>query len=128
MTRRPDWIPKRKGFSKAVKAEILKRSFAMCEIEGCKSVGAEFDHIKPVALGGDNSLENCRLLCRFHNAELGHETATQSAKADRQGGRSGQYARRNRTKEEGRYHGIQGRGFDKRFRKKMDGKVVKNDY
>ena len=110
-----------------MKAEILKRSLAMCEIEGCTKVGAEFDHIKPVALGGDNSRDNCRLLCRFHNAELGAETATQTAKADRQGGRSGQYARRKKAQEEGRYHGIQGRGFDKRFRKQMNGKVVKND-
>ncbi len=29
--------------------------------------GVEFDHIKPVALGGDATLQNIRLLCRAHN-------------------------------------------------------------
>jgi 5-methylcytosine-specific restriction endonuclease McrA len=28
----------------------------------------EIDHIRPVALGGDNGLSNLRLLCRTHNA------------------------------------------------------------
>ncbi len=29
--------------------------------------GVEFDHVKPVAFGGDASVENIRLLCRKHN-------------------------------------------------------------
>lgn len=121
--RRPDWIGKRKSFPKNVKVEVLKRSGNFCEMEGCVNIGSEFDHIKPVALGGESTLENCRLLCRDCNSALGAETATQAAKADRQGGRSGQWARRQRQKESGRYRGIQSRGFDKRYRKKMNGSV-----
>jgi 5-methylcytosine-specific restriction protein A len=98
VTRRPDWIPKRKPFPKAVQAEILKRSGGMCEMPGCGNVGKEFDHYpKPVAFGGESTLENGRLLCRPCNAETGTETAKDAAKADRQGGRSGQYARRQRA-------------------------------
>jgi len=27
----------------------------------------EIDHIKPRALGGESTIENCRLACKFHN-------------------------------------------------------------
>lgn len=123
-SRRPEWIPKRKAFPKAVKAAVLKRSGNFCEMEGCVNIGRDFDHRKPVAFGGESTLENCRLLCRDCNAALGAETATQAALADRKGGRSGQQARRKRKIQDGRYRGIQSRGFDKTRTKKMNGKVV----
>jgi 5-methylcytosine-specific restriction protein A len=126
-SRRPDWIAKRKKFPKSVLVEVLRRSGNMCEMEGCTAVGSEFDHIKPLAIGGDDSLENCRLLCRKCNAALGVETAKQVAKADRAGGRSGQHARRTRAKEAGTYRGIPRREFDKRFKKKLSGEVVARD-
>jgi hypothetical protein len=81
-----------------------------------------------VAIGGDNSLDNCQLLCRPCNAAKGVTEAQDAAKADRQGGRSGQYARRIRAKAEGRYKPIPSRGFDQRWRKKLNGTVERKDH
>ena len=97
MTRRPDHIEKRKPFPKAVRLAVLYRSQGVCEADGCSAVGKDFDHIKAVAVGGKSTLENCRLLCRECNAADGVLVAKAAAKADRQGGRSGQYARRKRN-------------------------------
>jgi len=101
MSRRPDYIPRRKAFTKPVKAAVLQRSGGMCEAPGCDRVGRDFDHIRPVATGGDNSLDNCQLLCRPCNAAKGVTEAQDASKSDRQGGRSGQYARRQRAKAAG---------------------------
>jgi len=128
MSRKPDWIEDRKAFPKAVRAAVLNRSGGMCEIDGCAAVGAEFDHIKPVAFGGESILDNCRLLCRYHNAGLGIETAAQAAKADRKGGRSGQYARLLKRKELGLNSKILNKGFNTKYRKKLNGKVELRDY
>lgn len=126
MQRRPDWIAPRKAFPKAVRVAVLKRSGSMCELPGCGAVGAEFDHYpKPVAFGGESVLENCRFLCRQHNAELGAETATQAAEADRKGGRTGQWARQKRRKEAGGSSKLRSQGFSKTHRKKMNGTVEK---
>jgi hypothetical protein len=110
MSRRPDHIPKRRPFPKAVRAAILKRSGGMCEMPGCCSVGKEFDHYPiPVAMGGPSTLENGRLLCKPCNASTGIQTAKDAAKADRQGGRSGQKARRDRAKAKGKHRPIPSR-------------------
>ena len=127
MTRRPDHIPRRKAFTKPVKAAVLQRSGGMCEAPGCTNVGRDFDHIRPCAIGGDNSLDNCQLLCRACNAKKGVQEAQEAAKADRAGGRSGQYARRTRAKEAGTYRGIPRREWDKRFKKKLNGMVKRKD-
>ena len=117
-SRRPDHIPKRKAFPRSVQAAILQRSGGMCEMPGCKSVGEEFDHYpKPVAMGGKSTLENGRYLCHSHNATTGVQTAKDAAKADRQAGRSGQYARRQRAKAEGRHRPIAAKPFPKQKRK-----------
>ena len=106
MTRRPDHIAKRKAFPKAVKLAVLYRSQGKCEAKGCTNTGKDFDHITAVALGGESTLENCRLLCRPCNASLGVVTAKAAAKADRQAGRSGQHKRRKDRKAKGTYRGI----------------------
>lgn len=55
-------------FTKAVKIAAFQRSNGHCECGcGVKIIagdGPEYDHIIEVALGGDNSLENCRVLRR----------------------------------------------------------------
>lgn len=127
MTRRPDHIPRRKAFSKPVKAAVLQRSGGMCEAPGCTNVGRDFDHIRPVSIGGANSYDNCRLLCRKCNAAKGAQEAQEAAKADRQGGRSGQYARRARAKEKGTYKPISGRGFDRQWKRKLNGTIERKD-
>lgn len=108
MSRRPVHIPKRRAFPKAVKVAVLNRSGGMCEAEGCNQVGKEFDHDLPVALGGPSTEDNCKLLCGGHHREKTDSDVARIAKADRQGGRSGQYAKRARAKAEGRYRPIGG--------------------
>ena len=97
MGRRPSHIPKRKPFPKAVKLAVLKRSGGSCEAEGCGNPGRDFDHIDAVAFGGESTLENCQLLCRQCNADKAIDEARRAARADKKGGRSGQYARRKRN-------------------------------
>jgi 5-methylcytosine-specific restriction endonuclease McrA len=128
MTRRPDHIPPRKAFPKSVKAAVLKRSGGSCEAYGCTNTGRDFDHIKAVAVGGESTLENCRLLCRSCNAAKGIEEAEAAAKADRQGGRSGQTKRRKDRKAKGTHRPIpsqplKSRGFDKTRNRRMNGKI-----
>lgn len=124
-SRRPDWIPDRKPFPAAVLLAVQERSGGTCETENCNRPGVEYDHILPVALGGESTLHNCRLLCSVHHAIKTVADVKAIAKADRAGGRSGQYARRQRAKAEGRHNGIKSRGFDRTYRKKMDGTVEK---
>lgn len=129
-SRRPEWIPDRKPFPKAVQVEVLKRSGGVCEMEGCSRVGKEFDHYpKAVAFGGPSTLENCRLLCRECNQETGVETGRDAAKADRQGGRSGKYAKRQRAKAIGKHKAIPSRPMPgtkaSGLKKKMDGTVIR---
>ena len=59
--------------------------------------GVAYDHIKPLWAGGDNSPENWQALCiPCHRIKTDIEAA-QRAKADRQGGRKGQQARRKKN-------------------------------
>lgn len=67
-SRRPEWIPDRKPFPASVIKAVQERSGGMCETEGCNRPGDEYDHELPVALGGESTLENCRLLCSVHHS------------------------------------------------------------
>ena len=116
----------RKGdFSKSVKKLVRERANWVCELPGCDASAIDVDHKKPLWQGGTNTLDNAQLLCKKHHAAKTAREAPERAKADRQSGRKGQYARRQRAKAEGRHKGIQSRGFDKRFKRKMNGEVVK---
>ena len=64
---------KRRALSAKIKREVLAKDNYRCSYKtkdgkvcGSKN-NLHFDHILPVALGGDNSSENIRLLCRQHN-------------------------------------------------------------
>jgi 5-methylcytosine-specific restriction enzyme A len=54
-----------RNFSAKVEEQAEARAAGRCENCGgmLKPGKFEFDHIKPHGLGGDNSLENCRVLC-----------------------------------------------------------------
>jgi 5-methylcytosine-specific restriction endonuclease McrA len=64
---------KRKHIPNEIKRSVFERDEYACSyIAGdgtcCKkTAGLEIDHIIPVALGGDNSEDNLRVLCREHN-------------------------------------------------------------
>ncbi len=58
---------------RAVRDEVYSRDGGRCAFVGkngkrCNCThDLEFDHIVPFAMGGDNSPDNLRLLCRKHN-------------------------------------------------------------
>ena len=55
----------RSYFPAAVKKKALRRADFTCEFENCDEMrGLELDHITPKALGGSNTLQNCRVLCK----------------------------------------------------------------
>ena len=109
MTRRPDWIPARRAIPKATIRAVLARSGGMCEAEGCDRVGKEFNHKVGVAFGGADGPDDVELLCPDHHAPHTADVCKRAAKADRQGARSGQQARRAK----GKTKQIQSPGFDK---------------
>jgi len=62
-----------------VKRAVWERDGGRCSLVGaggrrCRSTDqVEFDHIKPVALGGGSTVDNVRLLCRAHNQYAAEE-------------------------------------------------------
>lgn len=74
-----------------------------------------FDHIIPDALGGDNSLTNCAVLCLpCHGAKTQKIDVPMIAKAKRV------YDKHNGIKKTSRFPGSR----DSKFKKRMDGTVV----
>jgi 5-methylcytosine-specific restriction endonuclease McrA len=63
----------RREFSAKTKALAFARSGGRCEHPDCGlklyTAGIEFDHEIPCEMGGDNSVDNCRVLCRLHHME-----------------------------------------------------------
>jgi hypothetical protein len=63
----------RKSLTKSLWEEMQKRpkSCEFCEAKGLipnpRRNSYEIDHIKPVSRGGDNSNDNLRWLCMYHN-------------------------------------------------------------
>lgn len=131
MTRRPDWIPPRTAIPAAAQREVFARSGGMCEAEGCAKVGKEIDHVKAVALGGTNDPDNLRLLCRAHHAEKSKSDVAEIARADRKGGRSGQYSVRKRAKAAGKHRPIKSAPMPgtkaSGWRKPMNGPAERRD-
>lgn len=87
----------RHEFTRETRREALKRSGNKCEASGLRygldegqlcncslSVGVIFDHDVPDQLGGDNSLENCRVVCVTCNKFKTLGDIRQIRKSDRQ--------------------------------------------
>lgn len=54
--------------SMQTKREVYKRAQGACEFKGCTERHfLEYDHVKPVGLGGTNERDNIRLVCKAHN-------------------------------------------------------------
>lgn len=105
MSRRPDHIPKRKAFPKAVRDAAWDDADGRCQQCGITlhdRSEAQFDHVIPVAFGGESTLENCAALCVECNQAKGRAEAKMALRADKMGGRSGQYARRMKAKASGK--------------------------
>jgi 5-methylcytosine-specific restriction endonuclease McrA len=79
----PTRRPRREPISTAVRDAIHIRDGARCTHQTphgrCSQTRyLEIDHIRPVALGGANTLENLRLLCRRHNQDRARRTFPKS--------------------------------------------------
>lgn len=126
----------RKAIPVAIKRAVLARSGGMCEAQDCDRVGKEFEHRVPVALNGKNTEENIWLACKTcHRKKTSEQDLPRIAKANRQAGKTGQRARRERAKAAGTYSGIPSpkdgmgkkRGFSKTHKRRFDGSVVRRD-
>lgn len=104
----------RKEFSAKTKGLALKRAMkdGVPHCEGCDvkitaATGLVFEHVIPAGLGGDNSLENCKVHCKTC-ADIKTETEDRPrmAKADRV------FKKHHGLKPAGKK--IQSRGFEKR--------------
>lgn len=95
-------------------------AIAKCRMTGESLLAGrtEFDHIIPVELGGSNDADNLQALTAAAHRRKTDADIARIAKAERQGGRKGQWARRIKNGPQ-----IQSRGFDKTLRKKFNGEV-----
>ena len=111
----------RTNFTPATKRKARERANHTCQHPECNESAHEVDHIKADWRGGEATLSNAQVLCAAHHKIKTAEEAADRAKADRQSGRKGQYARRERRG----YGLIQGRGFQQgNFKRKVSGRVV----
>ena len=133
----------RREFSKATRAAILARSQGVCEVhripkefrtvrhkalpKKCKRPSEEVDHIECAWSDGDVTEDNGAALCAVCHAIKTRIDKKEAAKSARLRGETGQYARRQRAKEEDRYRPIAGRGFDRTWTKRMDGTTVRRE-
>lgn len=77
----------RREFSKGVRAKAADRSKGLCEGCGVKLPvgGYHFDHDVPDGLGGEPTVENCRVLCLpCHKVKTIEHDNPRMQKADRQ--------------------------------------------
>lgn len=112
--------PRRRKLTQAQKAEILAAQNNRCTICGEDLfLPVEWDHVAPLSMGGADDPANIQCLhLRCHRDVKCKADARALAKAKRL----------ERFMETGRHRNrksrpIQSRGFDKRFRKRMDGTV-----
>lgn len=76
----------RREFTRTTKLAAFERAGGCCEQCGRKIVAErpEYDHRIPCEMGGDNSLDNCQVLCPWCHAEKTHkEDAPARAKSRR---------------------------------------------
>lgn len=110
---------------------LTKLEFAKLAVEQegkCANCGAKLkfephqvrdEHVISLFGGGTNDLSNRQLWCVPCTKQKDKEDDARHAKIRHLRGETGQQARRKRNGSQ-----IQSRGFDKRYRKKMNGEVV----
>ncbi|MEL6859273.1 MAG: HNH endonuclease signature motif containing protein [Pseudomonadota bacterium] len=128
MTRTNDFTPatKRKARERSggtcevhrISKELRKVWYSALPLE-CNRKGEEVDHIIPETNGGSRDLSNAAYLCKLCHAIKTVVDNKMAKKANRLQGLTGQSKRRAENGSQ-----IQSRGFDKRFKRKMNGQVV----
>lgn len=116
---------------RAIPAHVRKAALAAyrdsCALCSDAPTGLHIDHIVPVALGGTNELSNLWPLCvPCHRRKTTGTTQAERLASDLYGiTKSARVARKwSQPLPEGR---IRSRGFDKRFRKRMNGDVERRE-
>lgn len=111
----------RRKLTQAETAQLWLRQKGRCNC-GCgeRLIAGQIDieHQLPIALGGSNDLDNLSLWLREHHKVKTRDDVKRIAKANRQ--RKAHTTGRSRARK-GRP--MQGRGFDKTWRRRMDGTV-----
>lgn len=109
---------KRIEFSRKIKAQAFLRSGGSCETCGArlKTGEGEYDHILPCALGGEATLDNCKLICRVCHKEKTHKDVLGIRKADRV-----------RDKHNGTFKKKRSSFGNSKFKRKLDGTVVNRE-
>ena len=76
----------RREFSRKTRAQAFERSKGCCEVCGARLMPGKFryDHILPDALGGEPTLENCKVQCVSCDTPKTAADVTRISKADRQ--------------------------------------------
>lgn len=76
----------RREFSRKTRAQAFERSKGCCEVCGARLVPGKFryDHILPDVLGGEPTLENCKVQCVACDAPKTADDIKRIRKADRQ--------------------------------------------
>lgn len=124
----------RRNFTPKTKGLIRERSGGVCEVhlvprcmypalpETCRRQGAEVDHVTPAYVGGEPTLENGAFLCGLcHKLK----TVTDNKEAKRSNRLRGNTQADRRAANGSR---MQSRGFDRNWKKKMDGTVVRRTH
>lgn len=105
-------------FTRKIKLAAFERAGGRCEKCTARLVPGKFrfDHILPLALGGESSLANCQCTCVTCDAPKTAEDISRIRKADRQQARHIGAKARTRNPLPG--------GRDSKFKRKIDGTVV----
>ena len=118
---------------------LTKLQFAQLAVEQngkCANCGVKLkfephqirdEHVISLFGGGSNDLSHRQLWCNECVKQKNADDAARHAKLKRLRGETGQQARRSRAKSQNKYRSIASRGFEKRYRKKMNGEVVRCD-
>ena len=114
-------MTRRRRPTKSQQIAILDRQFGRCAICLIVPLNPEWDHIQALELGGNNSTENFQALCKSC-----HEIKTHGSKATSAGSDIHKIAKARRIARGGKTRKgprLRSRGFEKRYRKRMDGRA-----
>jgi 5-methylcytosine-specific restriction endonuclease McrA len=123
----------RRNFTPKTKGLIRERSGGQCEVhlvprcmypalpETCKRQGAEVDHITPAYVDGPPTVENGAFLCGLCHKLKTVTDNKEAKKSNRLQGRTQADRRAQRGPT------MQSRGFDRTWKKRMDGTTVRRD-
>lgn len=70
------WRSERPGNWERLRRYVLRRDRGRCVV--CDAPGNQVDHVKPVAEGGDWTVQNLQVLCEEHHKEKTTQEATKA--------------------------------------------------